>query len=228
MYFPKSVYNNHAELVLEVQRKAEQINKNENAVKVVRKFLLFALPPDQYNKIGKLLSLPQTQSDIYTPSNDEIRAIIAQLPAEHRPVYLALVYSGLRTTEIQYILDKKASLRTQKLGDCAVKVEIAWQRGKKASYFAYLPESIWQELQITTTSIKGLVSLMKRKKLLPLKYCRKWFAQKCLEAGIKAEIVDFYQGRSQHSVLYNHYVNLQTFADSEYGKAVAKIRMEIG
>jgi len=53
---------------------------------------------------------------------------------------------------------------------------------------------------------------------------RRWLAQKCLEVDIKPEVIDFYQGRAPRTVLLNHYVNLQTFADRNYGMLTEKIK----
>jgi intergrase/recombinase len=112
--------------------------------------------------------------------------------------------------------------------DGFVKVTLDWSRGSKNALFAYMPTELYQSLGKAQQDFAGLQTRIKKLKLVPLKYCRKWFAQKCLEADIKPEVVDFFQGRAPRTVLLNHYINLQTFANRDYDWVMVRIKEAIG
>ena len=65
-------------------------------------------------------------------------------------------------------------------------------------------------------SINSLTMRLKRNKLIPIKYCRKWFFSKCIELGIPESIADFYEGRSSNSIGAKHYLSKQKLADKYY------------
>ena len=60
--------------------------------------------------------------------------------------------------------------------------------------------------------------VIKKNKLVSIKYCRKWFFTKCIELGIPESIADFYEGRVANSVGSNHYLSRQSLADNNYYK----------
>jgi len=231
------VYKNPTELLRDVRQNLQIINNNGIYARCVLLVLSYALssgflPQNDYLEWKARIKVKPTRMDIHIPSNLEIAQTLHQLPREYRVLYRALLYSGLRLTEIAYMCKNHGKLRAQDMGEFT-KVELSWNRGTKSAFFAYMPTEIWNELGTFERSTVGLQTYLKNKssndlKLVPAKYCRKWFAQKCVEADIKSEIIDFYQGRSQRSILYNHYVNLQTFADRDYDKVMARIMEAIG
>ncbi|MCK9319903.1 integrase, partial [Methanoculleus sp.] len=116
-------------------------------------------------------------------------------------------------------------LKTQQM-DGFVKVAMNYLRHNKNSYFCYLPLEIYSQLSATQKplSINSLEQEIKRKKLIPIKYCRKWFYTKCIELGIPDTIADYYQGRTANSVGSNHYLSRQMLADKNYDKIVTYLK----
>jgi len=67
-------------------------------------------------------------------------------------------------------------------------------------------------------SIGSLSSQIKKKKLIPIKYCRKWFYTKCIELSIPDSIADYYDGRTSNSVGNINYLGRQALADKYYNE----------
>ena len=107
--------------------------------------------------------------------------------------------------------------------DGFVKVTMNYLRHNKNSYFCYLPLDICNQLSTNhkLLSISSLEQEIKRKNLIPIKYCRKWFYTKCIELGIPESIADYYQGRTARGVGNNHYLSRQLLADQNYSKMVS-------
>ena len=234
--FPKSVYENPTELIHNLKHNLNAINSNGIYARSALLVLSYAVSSgfmrqNDYLEWKARIKVKPTRMDIHIPPNAEIAQTLHLLPQDYQVMYWALLYSGLRLTEIAYICDNHGKLRAQDMSGFT-KVELSWNRGTKSALFAYLPTDVWNKLGTVKRSTVGLQTYLKDNstnsiKLVPAKYCRKWFAQKCLEAGTKSEIIDFYQGRSQRSILFRHYANLQVFADAEYGKIMARINEAI-
>ena len=225
--FGKRAYNNSDELLERVQRKIGFINRNSKYVDALRlvlrqAMLMGLIEYGDYYRISSQVKPRRSRPDLFVPQDEEIRNTVSKLEEHHKLTYLLLLYSGIRVSEAQYLLDHKGELKTQEFGGF-VKVTLDWSRGSKIALFAYLPIELYADIGKAQKDLAGLQARIKKLNLVPLKYCRKWFAQKCLEVEVKPEVIDFYQGRAPRTVLLNHYVNLQTFADVNYGKVVARI-----
>jgi len=224
----KCTYNNPSELLADIQSGIPKVNKNSKTAAAItliarQAMLQGFLQYGDYYRIKSQICPKKAHSDIHVPSNEEVQNTLFKLEEHHRLAYSLLLYSGIRVSEAQYLLDHKDKLKVQQF-DGFVKVTLDWSRGSKNALFAYMPTALYQNLGKAQQDFAGLQARVKKLNLVPLKYCRKWFAQKCLEVDIKPEVVDFYQGRAPRTVLLNHYVNLQTFADADYSKVMAKIK----
>ena len=224
----KNTYDNPAELLAVIQSGILKINKNSKTAAAItliarQAMLQGFLQYGDYYRIKSQIKPKKAHSDIHIPTNEEVRDSVVKLEEHHRLAYRLLLYSGIRVSEAQYLLDNKGKLKVQQ-HDGFVKITLDWSRGSKNALYAYMPIELYQNLGKAQQDFAGLQARIKKLKLVPLKYCRKWFAQKCLEADIKPEIINFYQGRAPRTVLLNHYVNLQVFADADYGKVMARIR----
>ena len=132
-------------------------------------------------------------------------------------MYLVYVVSGIRKVEGEYLLDNLDILKCQQL-DGFTKITMNYLRHNKNSYFCYLPLNVYSKLTINhkQLSISSLENEIRRKKLIPIKYCRKWFYTKCIEVGVPESIADFYEGRTSNSIGSNHYLSKQMLADRYY------------
>ena len=139
------------------------------------------------------------------------------MPKPHATLYRAILLSGLRINEIEYLRKNKERLKTQ-IWSSYVKIPLNWVRGQKSAYFAYLPLSLWKELQKCRISTSALKTFIKRKKLLPLKYLRNYFYTTSISLGCPEAIVDHFQGRKPRGVGPKHYLQAQELAKSWYPK----------
>jgi intergrase/recombinase len=171
--------------------------------------------------IKKKLKTKQYNADNYVPTDDEIKQTLFQLSPNNQLVSLVSLVSGVRKVELDYLIKNLNSLKCQQF-EGFVKISMNYLRKTKNSYFCYLPLEVYSKLSANhkRLSVSSLEREIKRKKLIPIKYCRKWFYTKCIELGIPESIADYYQGRVSNSVGGNHYLSRQMLADKNYSKIV--------
>jgi intergrase/recombinase len=168
--------------------------------------------------IKKKLKTKQYNADNYVPTDYEIQQTFSQLTLNNR--FVSLV-SGVRKVELDYLIKNLSSLKVQ-LFEGFVKISMNYLRKTKNSYFCYLLLEVYSKLSANykQLSVSSIEQEIKQKKLIPIKYCRKWFYTKCIELGIPESIADYYQGRVSNSVGGNHYLSRQMLADKNYSKIV--------
>jgi intergrase/recombinase len=169
--------------------------------------------PNEIKTIRNKIKIKSSGRDDYVPDTQEIIKTINKIDdSNYRAMYLILLFSGIRGTELTYMLAHKRLRRVDK--GSFYKVYLNYSRGSKSSYFAYLP--LFLDVSKIKGSLIGMQSYLKKRNLLPYKYCRKWFYTKCIELGIPDSIADFYQGRISQSIGNNHYLGKQALADKHY------------
>jgi len=225
--FSKHTYENPDELLNLIEAKREKINGNAGYAKAVLIALKRALDTgfiDQngYSAVKSRIRVKPINPDIHVPGDEEVGQTISELQGDGRTLFLGLLYSGLRATELQYLCDNYTGLKAQRL-DGFVKVSLNWRRGRKTALFAYLPADLYAQLQRTRLAVNGLKSVLKVRKLMPLKYTRKVFYTQARSIGAPAEVVDFIQGRAATSVGAVHYLDAQRLADEWYLRIRSRI-----
>jgi intergrase/recombinase len=205
--------------------KIELINSDKYCNRLVRLLLHYLddkelISNEQLLLIKKKMKNIKEGVDNHVPTDQEVQQTLSQLSPNNQLVYLVYLVSGVRKTEGDYLVKNVGSLKSQQF-DGFVKVTMNYLRNTKNSYFCYLPTTTYEQLTNNKQlSVGSLESEIKRKKLIPIKYCRKWFYTKCIELGIPESIADYYQGRSANSVGSNHYLSRQMLADKNYNKIV--------
>ncbi|MCX6773017.1 MAG: integrase, partial [Candidatus Micrarchaeota archaeon] len=138
-----SVYDNPAKLTKDVEANLNTINRNSKMAAavalIIRQgmltgFLDFAV----HHRLKDRIKPKKAHSDIHVPTNEEVQDTVSKLEAHHRLAYSLLLYSGIRVSEAQYLLDRKDKLKVQQY-DGFVKVTLDWSRGSKNALFAYMP-----------------------------------------------------------------------------------------
>ena len=210
------------------------INSDKYCNRLVRLFLHYLedkeqISSEQLNQIKKKLTSIKEGVDNNVPTVQEIMQVLSQLTENNKLVYLVYLVSGVRKIEGEYLLNNLDKLKVQQL-DGFVKITMNYLRHNKNSYFCYLPQDVYNQLNTKnkSLSIYSLESEIKRKKLIPIKYCRKWFYTKCIEIGVPESIADYYQGRVANSVGSNHYLSRQLLADQNYSKIVSYLNSLFG
>jgi len=221
------MYENPQDMLNHIEAKRERINGNGGYAKAVLIALKGALDADfisqnDYNAVKGRIKVKPVNPDIYVPGDEEVAQTISELQGDGRTLFLGLLYSGLRATELQYLLNNHARLKAQKM-DGFVKISLNWRRGRKNALFAYLPADLYAQLQRTRLAVNGLKSVLKVRGLMPLKYTRKVFYTQARSIGAPADVVDFIQGRAATSVGAAHYLDAQRLADEWYSKICSRI-----
>jgi len=173
---------------------------------------------------NKKIKVKQSGIDYYVPTDKEVKYTLSKLSNKNKLVYLVYLVSGIRKKEGIYLLENIKNLKTQEK-DGFVKIEMKYHKGNKNNYFCYLPLKIYNKLTKTIDlSVYSLEKEIKQKKLVSIKYCRKWQYTKCVELGIPESIADYYQGRVSNSIGENHYLSRQMLADKNYSKIINYIK----
>jgi len=225
--FSKHTYENPDEMLSLIEAKRERINGNAGYAKAVLIAIKGALDDgfiDQlrYNTVKSRIKVKPINPDIHVPVDEEVKQTISELQGDGKLLFLGLLYSGLRATELQYLLNNYASLKAQRQ-DGFVKISLNWRRGRKNALFAYLPADLYAQLPCTQLAVNGLKSVLKVRGLMPLKYTRKVFYTQARSIGAPAEVVDFIQGRAATSVGAVHYLDAQRLADEWYSRICSRI-----
>jgi intergrase/recombinase len=212
-------------LLEEYKKNIDLINSRWSHLKLIKRLFNYLkeqnVSEDVLIPYKKLLKKSKKDKiDNFVPTDLEIKDSLDKLSLKHKQLYLLFLTSGLRKVEGIYLLNNFNNLRYQEYSDY-VKINMSYKRKNKNSYFCYLPRGIYIKLKVffDKITIVALEQEIKRKKLIPIKYCRKWFFTKCVELGIPETIADFYEGRVANSVGSNHYLSRQMLGDKYYSKA---------
>jgi intergrase/recombinase len=225
LIFKKHTYKSE-EMVSVICDTCVIINRNDRCIKLVRLILNYCeekrlLTVEQLTTCRKGIKNKPSGIDNYVPTDQEVKKTLAQLTPDKRLLYLMYLVSGMRKVEGEYLLTNFPKLKTQQY-EGFVKISMNYLRKTKNSYFCYLPLEVYSKLSANCKqlSVRSLEQEIKRKKLIPIKYCRKWFYTKCIELGIPESIADFYEGRTSNGIGSNHYLSKQMLADKNYNKIV--------
>jgi len=232
LIFQKHTYT-FQELINVICDTCDIINKSDRAIKLVRSVLNWCeekalLTEEQLTACRKKIKNKPSGIDNYVPTEEEVKNTLNQLKPNPRLLYLIYLFSGMRKVEGEYLIENIDTLRYQTF-DGFVKISMNYLRKNKNSYFCYLPTSIFEQLikNHKQLSVSSLETYLTDHKLIPIKYCRKWFYTKCIELGIPESIADYYQGRTANSVGSNRYLSRLLLADKNYEKKISYLNTYI-
>ncbi|MCE4601273.1 MAG: hypothetical protein F7C38_06900 [Desulfurococcales archaeon] len=171
----------------------------------------------------KEIKSKRSKSDLYIPSDQEVRESIERAEQPFNTVFWVLAQSGLRLTEAAYLLSRIEEVRIVEL-DGFLRAELSLERGTKKAFWAYLTEKPPRIL----VDAKTVSDYARENKLLAPKYYRKWVAQKLSSMGCDLDTIDFIQGRTPSRILTKHYVELTARADNCYRRYAAWLREWLG
>ena len=223
VFFSKNIYNNPQELLEEYKKNIDLINSRWSHLKLIKRLFNYLkeqnVSEDVLIPYRKLLKKSKKDKiDNFVPTDEEVLDTLIKLRPKLRPLYLMYLYSGIRVLEGQYLLENIDKLKTQYVNNYQ-KVYLDYNRHTKSAYFCYTPLTIFNQIKtLKTPDFREILRVIKKNKLVSIKYCRKWFFTKCIELGIPESIADFYEGRVANSVGSNHYLSRQSLADNNYYK----------
>lgn len=207
-----------------LKKNAEKFHQDGyyKAIRIFCRFLLDRelMSEDEVNKIKRYSSKPQSNADIYTPTNSDMIQNMELLKTRNKRMYMfcqALQYSGVRITELLYYINNKDKFKIiQK--DGFYKVLLNYKRHTKNSYYIYLPSGIDLPSRLSQKYINKF--FQQNKDLIRLKYFRNWFYYNALESGLTPAVIDFIQGRVPISIGSKHYLDKERMADKLYLEVV--------
>ncbi|WP_016730214.1 integrase [Saccharolobus islandicus] len=161
--------------------------------------------------------------DTYVPTDAEILKLRDSLPSQYADVYNVLICTGLRMTEVLYLLNNKDKLRVVDLGEF-VRIHLDLMRKSKNALVCYLPKAVFQSLKPLKVHEDTVQKAFCESGLCE-KYLRKWFNQKVRQTVKDRDLAEFLEGRiSGLSVGAVHYTDLIALADKEYPRVFEVIK----
>jgi|GEM_PF-1347023 intergrase/recombinase len=161
--------------------------------------------------------------DTYVPTDSEVLKLRDSLPSQYTDVYNVLVCTGLRMTEVLYLLNNKDEVRAVDLGEF-VRVHLDLMRKSKNALVCYLPKVVFQSIK-QLHAHEDTVQKAFCDSGLCEKYLRKWFNQKVRQTVKDRDLAEFLEGRiSGLSVGAVHYTDLIALADKEYPRVFESVK----
>lgn len=180
-------------------------------------------------KYRKVLVMPRSRSDVYSPSNEEVKYTYFKV-RDHRNLsilYLVLMTSGIRITEAVDFLQSYDPTKLNIQEEYGY-YTVASTRGTKTVNNIYLPKFVCDRLHHISNTYQSLrMRMIKRKTNLSLKYLRKWQYNFMLYHGVPESVADFIQGRNNRSISSTHYLAKSQQAEFWYGKIAEKFQQII-
>ena len=180
------------------------------------------LERDSYNGISlekwrKAIVLQRSGVREVYISDQELKEAYAHV--EDRIVFKLLVYSGARLT---HIIGSLKLLDNAVVKDNFVRIPtLSLSKGKKASFWVYLPLEVFNELK--NLGDKSYDHKSVAYKRVSANSIRKWFLNKLLELEVPLDVIDFIQGRSAVGTGARHYMDKTHQADLGYRKIVEQL-----
>ncbi len=183
---------------------------------------------DEFNlhKYRKKFKIPQQHKpDVFVPSKTQVDSSFAQVRDYSYMDYIVmrvLLESGCRITELKYFIETfNPSLVTIENGVACY--PLTYLRHNKNSYFMFMSENTFNEYVKLTEELKGykickLITHIRRHKLTPMKYYRKYAFTLMIDCEIDMEIANYIQGRVSSNIGVNHYLAKKQIAIKEYKK----------
>ena len=203
--------------------------KKRHPVKAYRLFLIYLNQKYEIevDDLLKQLKTPQSGQDLKIPSDAAILESYNKIRRlENRKlenVFLVLVYSGIRLSEVTKMFNEYDRSRLE-IRDGIALYEMAWRRGSKNIYYIFMPSWLAERIEKTSMGYDYYQTMSKRHGLVRAKYIRKFHAQKFYEICENSDVVNFVQGRSftgKKTVIFTHYVVLLN-KSLKYYKAYAE------
>ncbi|MEC8339806.1 MAG: integrase [Nanoarchaeota archaeon] len=185
---------------------------------------------DLINKIrSKVKVTEKSNIDTYIPSKEEIKNFKNRVHKYNNIDYIflkILLESGLRVTEGQEFV-KNIDVSKFEIYDNVVVYSLYHLRGSKNAYYVFLSFDTYKLIidnikKLKVFNVEKLKTWIKRNKLIPLKYTRKYNFTMLIKANINLEVANFIQGRVSKNVGFNHYLAKKEVAVKEYKMLVFK------
>lgn len=176
------------------------------------------------------LKLYRSGMDNRVPNTSEITTIITKIKHYNILDYIflrLLLESGLRVSDVIYFL-RVFTKEIIEIKENIVICPLYHFRGSKSSFYFFGLRETYELLlqygeEMKQYNEERLKTHIKRNKLMPLKYFRKYHFTLMVESEVNFEIANFIQGRASQNIGFNHYLAKKNLAYKEYSKIQTKI-----
>ncbi|WP_167890281.1 integrase [Thermococcus sp. 18S1] len=202
-----------------------------NLAKALRNYIAFLLEKGvideaYYNELKKRIVIRSTGTDLYVPDDAEVRGWYEKRGEWEEPyqlVFELILFSGIRVSEALKVLSEFEPSRLH-INDQYAYYDLGWSRGSKKSWVVFMPPELANRLKRLTVTDDGVYSYFSKRKI-HLKYLRKWFINKALEAGAPVNVVKFLAGHSLSGDITSlHYIDMLGQARRYYPDILYNIR----
>ncbi|NPE30644.1 hypothetical protein HNV12_22345 [Methanococcoides sp. SA1] len=191
--------------------------------KAVRNFINFIedqglITSQQAIEWKKPLPMKKTNRDTWVPSINDVQNVLGSVQnSTYRQFMELLLYSGVRVTEGIFIVQNFDVKCLHIEGDVAY-YDIDWSRGKKHSNKAFMPTDYATTLRHEANANLPAIQKYFRIRGLGLKYCRNFFVDQCVKAGIWESLIRYMIGHTNGSVLMTNYLDKLNNSTVAYAK----------
>lgn len=217
----------------------EKINKRQGGV-AIRVWLNYLeefdiLDLDIIENIRRRIKIHnEVHIDTYIPTCLEIKNSVKEVSKYDRLHYLLYrfyIETTARTTEVKHFFENFDEKNIEIHENGIVTYNNFYLRGQKSSYYLFFTLELYNELKehigkFDKTYFNRFVDhTQDNKKIVHLKYLRKYSFTLMVKAGVAIEIANFISGRStSKNVGMTHYLNKKEIAVKEYEKVLEVIR----
>jgi intergrase/recombinase len=167
--------------------------------------------------------------DSFIPTEKVIKDFLEKVNNYDKLSYIflkILLESGLRVIEAQLFITN-LNMDKFEVTNKITTYPLFHIRGTKSSFYVFLPIETYNLIfdnfkDIKIYNIEKLKTWIKRNKLIPLKYTRKYNFTKLIKSGVSLEVANFIQGRVSQNIGFNHYLAKKELALKEYEKILFK------
>jgi len=219
--------NAFSKMEIKLDKKYLNTMKDRNKQIVMRHYIEFLktndiISEEEANQLKGYLKLKQSKPDNFIPSDEIILNVDNNIKNDRvKIIYKILCYSGLRITEaVKFIreFDKTKLI----INESFVRYPLNYNRGKKNSYYVYLPKEFGLSLHKMYIHEDTVTHYISKAGLNP-KYLRKWFYNFLIFNNVPESVADYIEGRSPLSVGSMHYLGKTKQADYWYDKVVINL-----
>jgi intergrase/recombinase len=178
-----------------------------------------------FNLKSKIKITEKSNMDYFIPTDEQVKGMLNNI-REYDNLsfifYRVLIDSGLRVTEAQHffsLLDKSKF----EIHENIVTYPLYYLRGTKSSFYVFISLETYNLIienfkNMKKYNMEKLKTWIKRKKLISLKYTRKYNFTLLIKSNISFEVANFIQGRASQNIGFNHYLAKKEVAIKEYKK----------
>jgi intergrase/recombinase len=178
----------------------------------------------QAHDLKQPLKLKRPGQDTWVPPTETINYALKTCENDmNLMIFKILLYSGIRETEAKRMIETFEDRKLHIKGDVAY-YDIDWSRGSKNANKAFMPADFARTLRHEDNINLPAIQKYFQRTGLPLKYCRNFFIDQCVQAEIHESLIQYMIGHVGGSVLMTNYLDKLNNSIKSYPKVMPNLR----